>query len=284
VHDEDGGERGRLYVDAFEREGKLGGGWMGAYAEPAPLIGRRPLVVLDLNASRPAGGAPALLTLLDVRILFHELGHALHMLLSDVAYPRIAGLNVAHDVVELPSQVHEALGFSPALLARYARHHATGAPLSDADVAALSASERIDAAARSVRATACARLDQAWHRLGPGATVDDVDAFEGAVLARHGLDVPGLDFNYRSTYFEHIFGGHYDGTHYAYLWAAVLEAAVLEWLEEQGGATRAAGERLRDALLARGAVVDPLAAVRAVTGREPSVGPLLRRRGLVGGA
>jgi peptidyl-dipeptidase Dcp len=215
-----------------------------------------------------------------VRILFHEFGHALHMLLSDVAYPSIAGLNVAHDVVELPSKIHETLGFAPAMLERYARHHATGAPLAAADVAALGASERIDAAATSVRSGLCSRLDQAWHGLAPGETVEDVDAFEAAVRARDGLDVPGLDFNYRSSYFVHIFGGHYDGTHYAYLWAAVLEATVLEWLEEQGGATRAAGQRLREALLARGAVADPLSAVRSVTGREPSVEPLLRRRGL----
>jgi peptidyl-dipeptidase Dcp len=284
VHDEDGGERGRLYVDAFAREGKVGGGWMDAYTEPALFIGRRPLVVLVLNATRPADGAPALLTPLDVRILFHEFGHALHMLLSDVAYPRIAGVNVAHDVAELPSTVHEALGFSPAILAGYARHHATGAPLADADAAALGASERIDAAARSLRNILCSRLDQAWHRLAPGETVADVDAFEAAIAPRHGLDVPGLEFTYRSSYFDHIFDGAYDGTHYAYQWSSVLEAGVLEWLDEQGGPTRAAGQRLREALLARGAVVDPLDAVRAITGREPSVEPLLRRRGLAGRA
>jgi len=280
VRDEDGGERGRLYVDAFAREGKVGGGWTDAYAEPALLIGRRPLVVLQLNATKPRDGAPALLTLLDVRILFHEFGHALHMLLSDVAYPSIAGFNVAADVAELPSQIHEALGFSPAMLERYARHHATGAPLAEADVAALSASERIDAAARSVRSGLCSRLDQAWHRLAPGETVDDVDAFEAAVVARHALDVRGLDFTYRSSYFDHVFDGQYDGTHYAYLWSAVLEATVLEWLDEQGGPTRAAGRRLRDALLSRGAVVDPLDAVGTITGRTPSVASLLRRRGL----
>jgi peptidyl-dipeptidase Dcp len=280
VRDEDGGERGRMYVDAFAREGKIGGGWMSAYADPALIIGRRPLVVIQLNATKPGDGAPALLTPLDVRILFHELGHALHMLLSDVAYPAIAGVNVPDDVVELPSKVHETLGFSPAMLERYARHHATGAPLAAADVAALGASERIDAAARSVRSGLCSRLDQAWHRLAHGETVGDVDAFEAAVRERDGLDVPGLDFTERSSYFVHIFDGSYAGTHYAYLWSAVLEAAVLEWLDEEGGPTRAVGQRLREGLLARGAVADPLDAVRAISGREPSVAPLLRRRGL----
>src|SRR3954452_307525 len=153
---------------------------MRAYAALALLIGRRPLVVIQLNATKPADGAPALLTPLDVRILFHELGHALHMLLSDVAYPAIAGLNVPDDVVELPSKVHETLGFSPAMLERYARHHATGAPLADADVAALGASQRIDAAARSVRSGLCSRLDQAWHRLAPRETGGGGEAVRGA--------------------------------------------------------------------------------------------------------
>jgi peptidyl-dipeptidase Dcp len=133
-----------------------------------------------------------------------------------------------------------------------------------------------------VRSVLSSRLDQAWHRLAPGERVGDVDAFEAAIPARYGLDVPGVELTYRSSYFDHIFDGNYDGTHYAYLWSAVLAAGVLEWLDEQGGPTRAAGRRLRDALLSRGAVVDPLEAVRAITGHAPSVEPLLRRRGLAG--
>jgi peptidyl-dipeptidase Dcp len=282
VADADGADRGQLYIDPFAREGKNGGAWMGGYAEPAPLIGRRPRVVIVLNATPPADGAPALLTPLDVRIVFHEFGHALHMLLSDVAFPRIAGINVAHDVVEFPSKLHESLAVHSGVLARYARHHETGAPLSDRDVAALQAFVRDGAPYTSTQGAASALLDQAWHGLAPGETVaaEAVDAFEEAVLERHDLALRGVGTHYRSTFFPHIFDGHYDGTHYAYLWAAMLEAIALQWLDEQGGVTRAAGRRLRDELLSGGAVVDPLRAIRAITGREPSVGPLLERRGL----
>jgi peptidyl-dipeptidase Dcp len=283
VVDADGGDRGLLYIDPFARDGKAGGAWMDAYAEPAPLLDRRPVVTLTCNALQPAGGAPALMTPLDVRILFHEFGHGLHMLLSDVRYPRVAGINVADDVVEFPSKIHEALAVRPDVLARYARHYATGEPLSEPDVTALNAFDRDGAPTISTRGAANSLLDQAWHGLEPGETVaaDDVDAFEAAVLDRHGLALPAVGFNYHSTFFIHIFDGPYPGMHYSYLWSALLEAITLQWLDEQGGLTRANGERLRDAFLSRGATVDPIAALRSLTGREPSVEPLLERRGLV---
>ncbi len=282
VTDDDGADRGLLYIDPYARDGKAGGAWMDAYAEPAPLFGRRPVVYLTLNAVRPGDGAPALLTPLDVRILFHEFGHGLHMFLSDVRYPRIAGINVAADVVEFPSKLHEALAVHPDVLSRYARHYATGAPLPDADVAALRAVERDGAPYNSTRGAAQSLLDQAWHGLAPGETVaaGDVDAFEAAVLGRYGLDLPAVALHNYSTFFPHIFDGHYPGMHYSYLWSALLEAITAQWLDEQGGLTRANGQGLRDAFLSRGAVVDPIAALRTLTGREPSVEPLLQRRGL----
>jgi peptidyl-dipeptidase Dcp len=278
----DGCERGELYVDPFARDGKGGGAWLDAFAEPAPLIGRPARAVIVLNATPPADGAPVLLTPLDVRILFHEFGHALHLLLSDVAYPRVAGLNVANDVIEFPSKLHESLAVHDDVVGRYARHHATGEPLREDDIAALQAFVRDSAPLTSTQGAAGDLLDQAWHGLAPGETVDPdaIDAFEDAVLERHGLDLPAVGYRYRSTFFVHIFDGMYEGTLYAYLWSAMLEAAALAWLDEQGGVTRTAGERLRDELLSRGALVDPLAAVRSITGREASVEPMLERRGL----
>jgi peptidyl-dipeptidase Dcp len=287
VLDEDGTERGLLYIDPFARDGKSGGAWMGCYAEPAPLFGRLPVVYLTMNITPPGAStakrsAPALMTPLDVRIAFHEFGHGLHMLLSDVRYPRVAGINVAHDVVEFPSKVHESLAFRPDVLARYARHHVTGAPLPASDVAALNASTRESGPYISTQSAAQSLLDQAWHGLAPGesAAPEAVDEFEREVVQRYGLEVRAVGLGYHSTYFTHIFDGPYDGTHYAYQWAALLEAVTLQWLDEQGGLTRRNGQRLREAFLARGAAVDPVAAVRSLTGREPSVGPMLERRGL----
>ena len=282
VTDAGGGDRGLLYVDPYARDGKGGGAWMDWYAAPAPLLGRSPVVTLTLNAQRPADGAPELLTPLDVRILFHEFGHGLHMLLSDVTYPAIAGLNVADDVLEFPSKLHESMAVRPEVLARYARHHATGEPLSEADVSALGAFDRDGAPWISTRGAANTLLDQAWHGLAPGESVAaaDVDAFEAAVLERYGLDVPAVGLHYHSTFFTHSFDGPYPGTQYAYLWSATLEAVTVLWLDENGGLTRANGQRLRDAFLSRGALVDPLDALRSLTGREPSVEPFLARRGL----
>jgi peptidyl-dipeptidase Dcp len=204
------------------------------------------------------------------------------MLLSDVAFPRVAGLNVPHDVIEFPSKLHESLAVHPDVLARYARHHATDAPLADADVAALQAAVRDSAPFISTQGAGNSLLDQAWHGLAPGERVasDAVDAFEDAVRERHGLALRGVGPGYRSSFFPHLFAGGYAGTHYSYMWSAMLEAIATRWIDEQGGPTRAVGERLREELLSRGAVVDPLEAIRAVTDRKPSVGPLLERRGL----
>ncbi|MGH9005971.1 MAG: M3 family metallopeptidase, partial [Acidimicrobiia bacterium] len=251
VSDGDGGARGLLFLDPFSRDGKQGGAWMGSYADPAPLAGRLPLVTLVLNVTRPADGDPPLLTPLDVRMLFHEFGHGLHMLLSDVAYPRVAGINVPHDVVEFPSKFHESLFTRPEVLARFARHHATGRPIAEADVAALNAFVRDGAPYISTQGAANSLLDQAWHGLAPGETVaaEDVDAFEAAVLERHGLALPAVGLGNHSTFFPHVFDGHYPGAHYSYLWSALLEAITLQWLDEQGGLTPANGQRLRQALL-----------------------------------
>jgi peptidyl-dipeptidase Dcp len=260
---------------------------MDAYAEPAMLFGRRPIVYLTMNVTPPGASMtgtrnPALMTPLDVRIAFHEFGHGLHMLLSDVRYPRIAGINVAHDVVEYPSKIHESLAFRPDVLARYARHHITGAPVPATDVAALNASIREGAPYTSTQGAAHSLLDQAWHGLAPGETVapEAVDEFEREVVQRYGLHLRAVGLGNHSTFFTHIFDGHYGGTHYAYLWSALLEAVTLQWLDDQGGLTRANGQRLREAFLSRGAVVDPIAAIRTLTGRDPSVEPLLERRGL----
>jgi peptidyl-dipeptidase Dcp len=282
VSDDGGGDRGLLFLDPFARDGKAGGAWQSTYQDPAPLLDRPPHVLMVLNATPPADGAPTLLTPLDVRILFHEFGHALHTLLSDVAYPRIGGTNVPWDVVEFPSTFHEALATRPEVLARYARHVETGAPPGEAELGALAAQEREGAPHTSTQGAAQSLLDQAWHALAPGDAVaaGDVDAFDDAVLAEHGLDLRAVGHRYRSPFFAHAFDGGYAGTHYSYLWSAVLECSALEWLDEQGGASRAAGTRLREGLLARGAAVDPLAALREITGRPPSVQSLLRLRGL----
>ncbi|HEX8519216.1 MAG TPA: M3 family metallopeptidase [Pseudonocardia sp.] len=280
-HVEHRGEPSGLFVlDAYARETKRGGAWMNSFAVQSRLLGTRPVVLNTLNLTRPASG-PTLLTVAEVTTAFHEFGHALHGLLSDVAYPTFAGTGVPRDVVEFPSQVNEAWLRDPAIVARYARHHGTGAPL-PAELAA-GLTDRTPAFGAGWATTeylAAALLDLAWHRLAPGEQVDDVEAFEAAALAAAGVALPSVPPRYRSAYFNHVFSGDYSAAYYAYIWAEVLDADAVEWFAEHGGLRRDNGEAFRRAVLSRGGSVDPMQAYREFRGRDPEIAPLLARRGL----
>ncbi len=274
---------GLFVLDPYARETKRGGAWMNSFVVQSRLLGTRPVVLNTLNLAAPGAGEPTLLTVAEVRTLFHEFGHALHGLLSDVVYPTFAGTGVPRDFVEFPSQVNEVWLRDPAVVARYARHHATGAPL-PADLAArlTDPAPAFGAGWATTEYLAAALLDLAWHRLAPGEQVDDVAAFEEAVLAAAGVAVPSAPPRYRSTYFNHVFSGAYSAAYYSYIWSEVLDADTVEWFAENGGLRRKNGEAFRDALLARGGSVDPMEAYRAFRGRDPDIRPLLARRGLVG--
>ncbi len=275
---DDDGPLGLFVADLYARETKRGGAWMNALVTQSHLLGTRPVVLNTLNIPKPADGEPTLLTLESVRTLFHEFGHALHGLFSDVRYPMFAGTAVPRDFVEYPSQVNEMWLAEPELLACYARHHETDEPLPTALVAKLEEARRFGEGAATTEYLAAALLDQAWHRLGPDAAVSDVEPFETAAL--QGVDVPSVPSRYRSTYFNHVFGGGYSAGYYSYIWSEVLDADTVEWFTEHGGLRRENGERFRRELLARGGAVDPMAAFAAFRGRGPDVTPLLVRRGL----
>jgi peptidyl-dipeptidase Dcp len=275
------GPVGLFLLDAFAREGKRGGAWMSSFADQSHLLGQRPVVTNTLNVSKPPGRAPALLSPDEVRTLFHEFGHALHALLSDVRFPRLSGTEVPADFVEFPSQLNEMWAWEPETLAHYARHVETGEPLPEAEREALLASQRYGSGYDTVEVLGAMLLDQAWHALAPGETVADADAFERAALERHGLALPEVPPRYGTSYFQHVFGSDYAGAYYSYLWAEVLDANVAAWFREQGGLLRSSGEAFRRAVLSRGFTVDPMEAYRELTGRVPSVEPLLERLGLV---
>ena len=279
VHDEDG-PLGLYVADLFARDSKRGGAWMNSFVAQSHLLGTRPVVVNTLNIARPADGEPTLLTLDEVRTLFHEFGHALHGLFSDVRYPSLAGTSVPPDFVEFPSQVNEMWLADPQVLAHYARHHRTGEALPAELVERLARARTFGQGFATTEYLAAALLDQAWHRLGPDEPVADVARFEAAALDAAGVAVPSAPPRYRSTYFNHVFGGAYSAGYYAYLWSEVLDADTVGWFAENGGPTRANGERFRRELLARGGAVDPMEAYRGFRGRDPELTPLLRRRGL----
>ena len=282
VRNEDGSELGLYVLDLYTRDSKRGGAWMNSFVEQNELLDQRAVVVNNLNVPKPSAGEPTLLTFDEVNTFFHEFGHALHGLLAHVTYPSQAGTNVFRDFVEFPSQVNEMWMLWPGLVEDYARHHVTGEPIPAETIEKIRASETWGEGFATNEYLAASLLDQAWHRLSAeeANAVTDVAAFEAAALARAGLDNPAVPTRYSSTYFAHIFAGGYGASYYGYIWSEVLDADTVEWFKENGGLTRANGDRFREYILGIGGTRDPLESYREFRGREARIEPLLERRGL----
>ena len=285
VFDADGTGVGLFLADYYTRSGKQGGAWMNNIVDQNHLLGQPPVVVNNLNIAKPPAGQPTLLTWEEVNTLFHEFGHALHGLLSDVRYGSQSGTATPRDFVEFPSQVNEMWSLDPALLRRYAVHHETGEPIPAEWIENLRAAEVFNQGWATTEMLAASLLDQAWHSTPIDdlpAEPDEVAAFEAAALAAAGVDYPLAPTRYRSTYFKHIFEGGYSAGYYSYLWSEVLDADTGAWFLGNGGLTRANGERYRERLLARGGSIEAMDAYRDFRGADPEIAHLLRRRGLDG--
>ena len=281
VRNEDGSALGLFLGDYYTRESKRGGAWMNSLVEQSALLGTRAVVINNLNISKPPAGEPTLLTLDELRTVFHEFGHALHGLFSNVTYPRFSGTGVPRDFVEYPSQVNEMWIFWPEVLANYARHHATGEPLPQDVVDRLNESRLWGEGFATTEYLGAALLDLAWHVLDETGIPDDALAFEAKSLAAAGVAHALIPPRYRTGYFQHIFAGAgYAAGYYSYIWSEVLDAETVDWFTENGGMTRANGERFRQELLSRGNSRDPLESFRALRGRDAQLEPLLKRRGL----
>jgi peptidyl-dipeptidase len=278
---------GLLLTDYFGRPTKRGGAWMSQFVGQSGLLERKPVIVNVLGITKPADGSQPLLSLDEVHTLFHEFGHALHGLLSDVHYPTFAGTNVPRDWVEFPSQINENWALDKSLVKQYARHVDTGDPISDELLDAVTAASEFGQGFATSEYLAASIIDLAWHSLSAkdaaalDATSEAVDSFEEEALRAVGLDNPHIAPRYRSTYFNHIFAGGYSAGYYSYLWAEALDADGFEWFKEQSD-LRAAGQKFRDLILSRGASRDFGAAYRDFRGRDKDVAPLLKRRGLSG--
>jgi len=282
----DGAALGLFLADWYARDSKRGGAWMSTFLDQSHLLGHRPVVVINLNVPRPPDGEPALLTLDEVETAFHEFGHVLHGLLSDVHYPRLSGTSVPRDFVEFPSQVNEMWAMWPSLLARYAVHHTTGEPLPQERIDRVIAAQSYGEGFATTEYLAAALLDLEWHRRGagePAVPAAEVEAFEQAALERHGIALDLVPPRYRTSYFSHIFAGGYSAGYYSYIWSEVLDADTVDWFRENGGLRRENGAVFARELLSRGGAVDPMAAFAAVRGRPPRIEPLLKRRGLTAG-
>ncbi len=280
VRNEDGSPVGLFLYDLYTRDSKRGGAWMNPLISQSTLLESPTVVVNNHNVPKPAPGEPTLLTYDEVTTLFHEFGHALHGLFAHVTYPRFSGTNVFRDFVEFPSQVNEMWMLWPEVLANYARHYQTGEPMPQEFVEKVQASSSFNEGFATSEYLAAALLDQAWHRIGATTTVTDVARFEADALASFGLDNPAVPTRYSSPYFAHTFSGGYDAGYYSYIWSEVLDADTVEWFKDNGGLTRANGDRFRQRLLGVGGSKDPLAAFRDFRGRDADIRPLLDRRGL----
>ena len=282
VYNADGSQLAIFLADYYARSNKNGGAWESAYISASGLLGTHPVVANHLNIPRPPVGQPTLLTYDEVRTMFHEFGHALHEMFSDVRYPRFAGTSVPTDFVEYPSQVNEMWAVWPEVLQNYAKHYQTGAPIPADLIAKVEAAKKFNQGFTTTEYLAAALLDQAWHQLKPSEvpSAEGVVAFETAALKKYGVDFAPVPPRYRTTYFSHAFAGGYSGGYYSYLWSEVLDADTVVWIKEHGGLKRENGDILRSRLLSRGGSQDALKLFHDVTGREPYLEPLLVRRGL----
>ena len=280
VFDANGQPLALFYADYFKRDNKQGGAWMDQFVDQSALTGWKPVVYNVANFTKPAPGQPALLTYDDVTTMFHEFGHALHGMFSNVQYPTLSGTNVPRDFVEFPSQFNEHWALDPAVFANYAKHYQTGASMPAALVAKIKNSQTFNQGFSMTEILAASLLDFAWHTLPAGSAPQDVDAFEAAALKRYNVDVPEVPPRYHSTYFSHIWDGGYSAGYYAYTWSEVLDDDAFAWFREHGGLTRENGARFRDMILSRGGTVDAATLYRNFRGRDPSVEALLEQRGL----
>lgn len=280
IIDTNGTAIGLFYGDYYARDNKNGGAWMSSFIDQSTLLGQQPVITQNCNYVKPAAGQPCLLSWDDVTTLFHEFGHALHGMLSAQRYPKFAGTNTSTDFVEFPSQVNENWALVPAVFNNYAKHWKTGEVMPAALADKLRKASRFNQGYATTEYLAAALLDLEWHSLSADAPlVTDVEAFEQAALRKYGLDIAEVPPRYRSCYFSHAWTG-YAANYYAYLWSEVMDADAFAWFKENGGMTRANGDKFRRTLLSMGGSKPEAELYRDLTGRDPSVEPLLVKRGL----
>jgi peptidyl-dipeptidase Dcp len=278
VFDADGKSLALYYGDYYQRPSKSGGAWCDSFVDQSRLMGTKPVMVNNLNFTRPAAGEPALISFSNVTVLFHEFGHALHGIFQNITYPTLS--STPRDFVEFPSQFNEHWATEPSVFANYAKHHKTAAPMPELLVAKIKKAKTFNQGYLTTEYLAAALVDMAWHSLPADAPKQDVDAFEKATLEKRKIALAEVPPRYHSTYFSHIFGGGYAAGYYAYLWAEVIDDDAYYWFKEHGGMTRENGQRFREMILSRAGSQDLATMYRAFRGRDPEVQPLLEERGL----
>jgi peptidyl-dipeptidase Dcp len=282
VFEEDGTGLGLMIGDFYSRSNKRGGAWMNSYRIHSRLLGGHPVTGNHLNIPKPPEGEPTLMTWDEVTTLFHEFGHVIHGLFSDVQYPSFAATSVPRDFVEYPSQVYEMWASWPEVLANYARHHETGEQIPQELLGRVLAAETFNQGFRTAEYISASVIDQEWHQLQPGDVPPAEEAmdFEANVMAQWEMDYAPVPPRYRTPYFSHMMGG-YSAGYYSYIWSEILDADSVLWIKENGGLDRETGQHFRDTILSQGGSKDAMEIYHDFAGRQPTIEPVLERRGLI---
>lgn len=281
VFDTNGKPLALFYCDYYKRDNKNGGAWMSSLVGQSKLLGTLPVVFNVANLPKPAPGEPAFISFDDVTTMFHEFGHALHGMFSDNQYPTLSGTSVSRDFVEFPSQFNEHWALYPEVFNHYAKNYKTGAPMPPELAAKIKKAATFNQGYMLTELLAASELDMQWHTLSADAPLQNPDTFETEALQKTHLDLSYVPPRYRSTYFAHIWGNGYSAGYYAYQWAEMLDDDAFQWFEDHGGLTRANGDRFRQMILSCGNTEDLAKMYAAWLGKEPSVEPMLKYRGLV---
>ncbi|MCS3429988.1 peptidyl-dipeptidase Dcp [Klebsiella sp. BIGb0407] len=281
IFDADGQGIALFYGDFFARSSKSGGAWMGNFVDQSRLHSASPVIYNVCNYLKPVSGEPALLSWDDVVTLFHEFGHTLHGLFASQQFPALSGTNTPRDFVEFPSQINEHWARQPEVFAHYARHYQTDEPMPDTLREQLFRSAQFNKGYDMTELLSAALLDLRWHSLDKETTVKDIVTLEERILAEEHIGLKAVPPRYRSSYFAHIFGGGYAAGYYAYIWTQMLADDGYQWFVEQGGLTRANGQRFRDAILSRGNSEDLECLYQSWRGHAPLREPMLKNRGLI---
>jgi peptidyl-dipeptidase Dcp len=281
VFDEDGSSIAFFYGDYFSREGKRGGAWMSAFVKQSGLLNEKPVIVNVMNIDKAPEGQPTLVSYDNTTTMFHEMGHGLHGIFSDVKYPTLSGTSVSRDFVEFPSTYQEDWAAHPEVLANYARHHETGEAMPKELLDKVLASRSFNQGYDTMEYMAAALLDMEWHSIKAGAEVADVAQFEADALVKNGVKLDYVLPRYRSGYFAHSFSGGYSASYYAYMWSEILAADAFAYTRSQGGLDRANGDKFRKHVLSVGNSIDPMETYKAFRGVAPTTNALLERRGLL---
>ena len=282
VFEADGSTLAIFLMDPYARPSKRGGAWMNSYVDQSHLMGNKPVVANHLNITKPVSAdEPTLMTFDEVTTMFHEFGHALHGMFSNVKYPEFSGTSVPRDFVEYPSQVNEMWSTWPTILENYAVHYQTGEAMPRELLDKVLETRKFNQGYSTTEYLAASLLDQKWHQLLPEEvpTAEGLLDFEAKTLTEAGVALDTVPPRYRSTYFSHIIGG-YSAGYYAYIWSEVLDADTVEWFKQNGGLTRENGDHFRQTLLSRGGAEDAMSLFRNFRGADPDIQPLLDRRGL----